>query len=57
MTSKCMLCWTAITNALAILMLLLVIYRAIIGFNDDIYTSTLSAFSCIRTNLSNTKDK
>nr|AKZ18154.1 envelope glycoprotein 24 [Human betaherpesvirus 6A]APO38517.1 envelope glycoprotein 24 [Human betaherpesvirus 6A]APO39026.1 envelope glycoprotein 24 [Human betaherpesvirus 6A]APO39106.1 envelope glycoprotein 24 [Human betaherpesvirus 6A]QCO43363.1 glycoprotein [Human betaherpesvirus 6A] len=57
MTSKCMLCWTAITNALAILMLLLVIYRAIIGFNDDIYTSTLSAFTCIRTNLSNTKDK
>nr|QFV20938.1 U47A [Human betaherpesvirus 6] len=52
-----MLCWTAIVNALAILMFLLVIYRALIGFNDDIFTSTLSAFSCIRTNLSNAKYK
>nr|ARM61585.1 U47A [Human betaherpesvirus 6]QOI15751.1 envelope glycoprotein 24 [Human betaherpesvirus 6B] len=57
MTSKCMLCWTAIVNALAILMFLLVIYRALIGFNDDIFTSTLSAFSCIQTNLSNAKYK
>ena len=52
MIAKCTLCWTVFVHVLIILMILLLILRSLIGFNNDLWSQSQLAFTCLNKSLS-----
>ncbi|ANC96595.1 envelope glycoprotein 24 [macacine betaherpesvirus 9] len=48
-TKKCFLCWTVFINSLVILMICLLIFRCLIGFNNDLWTQFQNSFGSFNT--------